>query len=65
MSKIIRIRLLIITGSVQDYTTAALPQYASGLYAPSLTTANALNTTASLVAGKQIEGNKQIFALLN
>ncbi|XP_031627649.1 CUGBP Elav-like family member 1 isoform X2 [Contarinia nasturtii] len=41
--------------SVQDYTTAALPQYASGLYAPSCT-ANALNTTASLVAGKQIEG---------
>ncbi|XP_055303466.1 CUGBP Elav-like family member 2 isoform X2 [Sitodiplosis mosellana] len=42
--------------SVQDYTTTALPQYTSGLYAPSLTTANALNTTASLVAGKQIEG---------
>lgn len=43
-------------GSVQDYTAAALPQYASGLYAPSLTTASTLNTTASLVAGKQIEG---------
>lgn len=43
-------------GSVQDYSAAALPQYASGLYAPSLTPATTLNTTASLVAGKQIEG---------
>lgn len=48
--------LIIFIGSVQDYSTAALPQYTSGLYAPTLTTANALNTTASLVAGKQIEG---------
>lgn len=46
---------LYLSGSVQDYATAALPQYTSGLYAPSCT-ANALNTTASLVAGKQIEG---------
>lgn len=52
--------LIIFIGSVQDYTTAALPQYNSGLYAPTLTTANALNTTASLVAGKQIEGKLRL-----
>lgn len=45
-----------LSGSVQDYAAAALPQYTSGLYAPSLTNASTLNTTASLVAGKQIEG---------
>lgn len=45
-----------ILGSVHDYNAAALPQYASGLYAPTLTTGSTLNTTASLVAGKQIEG---------
>lgn len=52
--------MIIFIGSVQDYTTAALPQYTSGLYAPTLTTANALNTTASLVAGKQIEGKLRL-----
>lgn len=50
-----------LLGSVQDYGAATLPQYTSGLYAPSLTQASALNSTASLVAGKQIEGKIELF----
>ncbi|KAG4068172.1 hypothetical protein HA402_001597 [Bradysia odoriphaga] len=38
------------------YTTAALPQYAGGLYSPTPLTNNNLTATASIVAGKQIEG---------
>lgn len=45
----------IYTGSVQDYG-ASLPQYANGLYAPASIASATLNTAASVVAGKQIEG---------
>lgn len=38
------------------YTTATLPQYAGGLYAPASLPSNAMSTVASVVAGKQIEG---------
>lgn len=52
---------LLFLGSVPDpmtagYTTATLPQYASGLYAPASLPNNAISTVASVVAGKQIEG---------
>lgn len=49
--------MFLFIGSVQDYAAASLPQYASGLYAPTLAS-NTLNATAALVAGKQIEGIK-------
>lgn len=55
--KISKFRIISI-GSVQEYAAATMPQYGSGLYAPTLTGASTLNSTASLVAGKQIEGLK-------
>lgn len=55
-------------GSVPDpmtscYTTATLPQYASGLYAPASLPSNAISTVASVVAGKQIEGRSDPLSL--
>lgn len=57
----INVAIYIRTGTVPDtlpsaYTTAALPQYTGGLYSPTPLTNNNLTATASIVAGKQIEG---------
>lgn len=64
----IKFQIYTLTGTVPDtlpsaYTTAALPQYAGGLYSPTPLTNNNLTATASIVAGKQIEG-KFFFHLL-
>lgn len=45
-----------MTDPLSSYTGTALPQYMSGLYGPASLTNNTINTIASVVAGKQIEG---------
>lgn len=60
---------IISIGTVPDtlptaYTTAALPQYGGGLYSPTPLANTNLTATASIAAGKQIEG-KFFFHLLS